>query len=181
MTVEIRVPDARRIGDRGDDRALVQEGRRCRSRRRAARRTRNRQGDARSQCAGGRRARPKSPPRTARRSRPARCSARSPKAPAPAKAGEGRGEARRAASRQLRRKRQPSRPPAPAAAKIAAEQRHRCSPRSPGSGKRGQVLKGDVLAFARQPAAPAAPRRPRRRSSARLRPPPMPRAKSACA
>ena len=62
-----------------------------------------------------------------------------------------------------------SMPPAPAAAKIAAEDKIDLASIA-GSGKRGQVLKGDVLAAIAEARAPApAPKRPRRLKRRRLR------------
>ena len=91
------------------------------------------------------------------------------------------------------RRRAPPMPPAPSAAKIAAEQRIDLSTVA-GSGKRGQVLKGDVLAAAAAPAARAPARRSRVRAVAAPAPAPAPaparraspppttaRARSACA
>ncbi len=81
-------------------------------------------------------------------------------------------------------------PPAPSAAKMAAEHELDLAGVA-GSGKRGQVLKGDVIEALAKPPAPApAPRlppapsrrRPRRplRRCARLRARTTPRARSAC-
>ncbi len=78
----------------------------------------------------------------------------------------------------------PAMPPAPSAAKIAAENGVDLSAVS-GSGKRGQVLKGDVIDVAREagagrPAgARAPPRRLPRRFARRARPT-TPRARNAC-
>ena len=193
----------RRVGQRGDHRQMVQEGRRCCQRRRAAGRARDRQGDARGQRARRRRAR-RNHRQGRRDGRPrARCSARSARvAAAPIRSGKSDGQSkavptgaahpperrrkRRAASRAAAatnggsqtRSAPTQMPPAPSAAKIAAERGIDTSAVA-GSGKRGQVLKGDVLAFT-PPSAPAQAR-PRRRRRARRRRPTMRRAKSACA
>ena len=78
-------------------------------------------------------------------------------------------------------------PPAPSAAKIAAEHGVDLGAVA-GSGKRGQVLKGDVLAALANPRRRPLrrPRRQRRRrrppaARARLRVPTTPRARSGCA
>ncbi len=67
-------------------------------------------------------------------------------------------------------------PPSPAAAKNAADRGINVGDVA-GSGKRGQVLKGDVLGYAAAP--PAAARVPRRSPSARRPPPTTLRAKNA--
>ncbi len=67
-------------------------------------------------------------------------------------------------------------PPAPAAAKMMAETGVQVDA---GSGKRGQVLKEDVMAALAKGPAPARPRRPLRPRPARRRPPMTPCARSA--
>ena len=144
MANEIRVPRFGRIGQRSDGRPLVQEGGRNGARRRAHRRTRNRQGDTRSQCARRRRTRRNRGAERRNWSRLARSSARSAKAtgaavPA-AKKKAAAAPAAHAAPAPLE-----SLPPAPAAAKIAADKAIDLAAIA-GSGKHGQILKGDVLA-----------------------------------
>ncbi len=155
---------------------------------RAAGRARDRQGDARGQRAGRRgaqrdRGRDRPDGRDRRAARPAQRRRRG--APAgrfapPAAAAKAASVARGSAATAM--------PPAPSAAKIAAEQRIDLSAVA-GSGKRGQVLKGDVLAAA-APRRSGAPRRPHRASArpgpgpgraARHRRPTTARARSACA
>ncbi len=110
--------------------------------------------------------------RSPRRPRPA------PKAPEPA-ATQGYGNAPPRRPRPPAAARRATRSPAPSAAKLMAEKNLSASDVE-GSGKRGQVLKGDVLdAIAKGP--PPRRRRPRRRPH-RVRPPrpTTRRARSAC-
>ena len=187
MATEIKVPTRRRIGDRGDRRALAQEGRRCGRDRRAAGRARDRQGDAGVDAPGAARLteivapegatvkvgaivgphrRRRGASRARRNATPAPPDAADP-APARAEA-EARGAGDKAARRlrALRPARQSSRPkPASIRAQIAAP------------GKDGRVDHADIGAACGAPAAlrplpaPAATRaaRARRRRGRRRR------------
>ncbi len=170
---EIRVPTLGESVTEATIGKLVQEGRRPRRRRRAAGRTRNRQG-RRSRCRRRPPAcSPTSPPRTATpsrvgallgtiaegagaagRPRPAAAAPEAPPsadpakaaAPAPDHAAEGPPKA------AARRRRTPL-----GAVRAQARRRERCRCRrpSPGTGKDGRVTKGDMLAAIERAAAPA--------------------------
>ena len=140
---------------------MVQEGWRARASRRAPCRVGNGQGHARGQCAesGGLerdRRRDRSNGRDRRAARPGRGRRGDP--------GQRGLQLRRQSPRPSRRRRscdaaaspaaRTAMPPAPAAAKIAAEDKIDLASIA-GSGKRGQVLKGDVLAAVAAAQAPA--------------------------
>ena len=143
---------------------MVQEARRSRQGGRAAGRARDRQGDARSQCAERRRARThrrrERPDRRRRRAAWDRSTVQAPARPPPRSLPPLPPLQRpRTSMASVAAKAAPaaSMPPAPSAAKIAAEHNLDLGAIA-GSGKRGQVLKGDVLGGARR-----RPRLPSRR------------------